>query len=196
VTVPAGAYGPERIRPLGADEARSRAEGVGVPIYMTALNVFRVLLNNSGVARACNELLAELLFRGALDVRLRELIIMRLGWTTGSVYEWTQHWRIAKELGIPADDLLAVRTWEGHAGFSPADRAVLAATDETVAEGVISAETWNRLRAHVAEDDALLVEVLAVIGCWRMVASILRSAEVPLEDGVEPWPPDGLAPSG
>ncbi|MDA8357546.1 MAG: carboxymuconolactone decarboxylase family protein [Actinomycetota bacterium] len=185
-----------RIPPLGAEEARVRSDEVGVPHYMTSLNVFRVLLQSPGVARACNELLSELLLHGALDVRLRELIIMRLGWTTGSVYEWTQHWRVATDLGVSAEDLLGVRTWERYPGFGATERAVLAATDETVRDGAVSAATWQDLCDHVAADPAVLVELLAVIGCWRMVASILRSAQVPLEEGAAPWPPDGLAPRG
>ena len=33
---------------------------------------------------------------------------MRIGWRQGSVYEWTQHWRVARMLEIPEDDLLGV----------------------------------------------------------------------------------------
>jgi alkylhydroperoxidase family enzyme len=183
-----------RIEPLDRDAALAAAADVGVPHYMTSLSVFRVLLRHPELAKAANDLLSVLLFHGALDVRLRELIIMRVGWTTGSAYEWTQHWRIATELGVPAEDLLGVRDWPAHSGFGPAERAVLAATDETVRDGAVSAGTWEELRAHVGADDALLLEVLGVIGCWRMVSSILRSAEVPLEPGIEPWPPDGVSP--
>ena len=38
------------------------------------------------------------------------------------------------------------------------------------------------------------VGTIDAIGAWRMVASILHSLQVPLEDGVASWPPDGLAP--
>jgi hypothetical protein len=29
-----------------------------------------------------------------------------------------------------------------------------------------------------------------------MISSLLRSLEIPLEDGVEAWPPDGRQPTG
>lgn len=184
-----------RVEPLDAAAASTAAEAAGVPSYMASLSVFRVLLRDPGLAGAVHGLLAALLFEGSLDVRLRELIIMRLGWTTGSVYEWTQHWKIATDLGVPADDVLGVRTWAAYPGFGAAERAVLAATDETVRDGAVSAATWTALRAHVGDgSDALLLEVLGVIGCWRMVSSLLRSAAIPLEDGIAPWPPDGVAP--
>lgn len=41
----------------------------------------------------------------------------------------------------------------------------------------------------------MLVELVTAIGAWRMVATILHSLAVPLEDGVDGWPPDGRAPS-
>ena len=70
----------------------------------------------------------------ALDARLRELVIMRIGWATGSVYEWTQHWRVALQLGVDEADVLAVRDWRSSDRFGPVERAVLAYTDGLVAD--------------------------------------------------------------
>jgi alkylhydroperoxidase family enzyme len=182
-----------RIEPLPADAAKAAAESAGVLPRMAELSVFRVLLRQPGAAKAVQDLLVALLFRGALDARLRELLIMRIGWATGSVYEWTQHWRVARELGVPAEDLLAVRAWRSSERLDARDRAVLAATDETLADGVISDATWREICRHLATD-AERVELVAAIGCWRMISSLLRSLEVPLEEGVAAWPPDGAAP--
>jgi DNA-binding IclR family transcriptional regulator len=43
-------------------------------------------------------------------------------------------------------------------------------------------------------DEAGLVELVVAIGNWTLFARLLPSLEVPLEDGVEPWPPDGRTP--
>lgn len=83
-----------RIPLLSLDEARARARGSAVPEYVSELSVFRVLLHHPTLARRFNDLLGQLLFRATLDARLRELVIMRVGWVTGSVYEWTQHCRL------------------------------------------------------------------------------------------------------
>jgi hypothetical protein len=40
----------------------------------------------------------------------------------------------------------------------------------------------------------VLIELVTAIGAWRMIASILRTLQVPLEDGVASWPPDGRSP--
>lgn len=184
-----------RLPLLPVAEARSAASAAGVPELMAELSVFRVLLQHPPVAVVLNDMLDTLLWHGRLNARLRELVIMRIGWSTGSVYEWTQHWRVARHLGVDHDDLLAVRDWERNDRFGAAERAVLAATDETLAHGTISDETWREC-AEAIGDAGALVELVVAIGNWRLFSSLLRSLEVPLEDGVDPWPPDGLSPGG
>jgi alkylhydroperoxidase family enzyme len=183
-----------RVPRLPVDEAKAAADEAGVPDYMAELSIFQVLLNHPALARAVNDLLATMLWHGSLDPRLRELVIMRIGWLTACDYEWTQHWRVACGLGVPAVDLLAVRDWSAHDGFGAAERAVLAATDEVVDDGAVSAQTWTACERELGPNPAVLVELVTAIGGWRMIASILHSLEVPLEDGVSSWPPDGRRP--
>jgi alkylhydroperoxidase family enzyme len=183
-----------RIPKLPLDEAKAAADEAGVPDYMAELSIFQVLLNHPRLAGALNDLLATMLWHGALDRRLRELVIMRIGWLTACDYEWTQHWRVASGLGVSADDLLGVRDWPGYQGFGPAERAVLAATDDVVRDGAVSAESWAACERELDGDRAVLVELVTAIGAWRMVASFLHSLDVPLEDGVSSWPPDGRSP--
>lgn len=161
---------------------------------MAELAIFQVLLNHPRVASALNDLLAVMLWHGTLDSRLRELAIMRIGWLTVSDYEWTQHWRVAQGIGVSADDLLGVRDWKSYKGFGPAERAVLAATDDVVLDGAVSAESWAACQHEFGADQATLVELVTAISAWRMVASILHSLQVPLEDDVASWPPDGQPP--
>ena len=182
-----------RVPMLDVDASRTAAARVGVPEGMADLSVFKVLLRHEDLAARVNGLLHQLLWNGSLDPRRRELIIMRIGWRQGSVYEWTQHWRVARMLEIPEDDLLGVRDWKASDRFDRADRAVLAATDETLGAGAISARTWAELEATVPDEKALL-EVVVAIANWSMFAQLLRTLEVPLDHGVDPWPPDGAVP--
>ena len=184
-----------RVPRLAPDDARRAAAEAGIPEMLADLAVFQITLHNPNVAAALNGMLHHLLWKGTLDARLRELVIMRLGWATGSVYEWTQHWRVATQLGVDADDLLAVRDWRSSERFGSTERAVLAATDETMETGTISDGTWAACAEALGGDPALLVELVAAIGNWRLFSALLRSLEVPLEDGVAPWPPDGVAPA-
>lgn len=183
-----------RIAYLPEDEARALGKEYGVPSSMAHLNVFRALLNHPELAKAVSGLLSMLLWKAnRLDQRLRELIIMRIGWRTGSLYEWSQHWNVAEVIGIDGADILAVRDWRTNAVLNDADRAVLAATDETLDNGRISDATWAQCRAHIGSD-AELVEMVVAIGNWRMFSELLQSLQIPLEAGVAHWPPDGKIP--
>src|SRR5207302_8686474 len=84
-------------------------------------------------ARVAFGQLMQLLENNKFDTRLRELMIMRIGWVTGSAYEWTQHWRVATTAGIPPEDILAGRDWRNSARLTPADKAILIGTDEWLA---------------------------------------------------------------
>lgn len=183
-----------RVPRLGAAEARVAARGAGVAEFMADLSVFQVLLRHPRLARAVNDLLTTLLWDGRLDPRLRELAIMRIGWLTASRYEWTQHWGVARSLGVSEEDLLGVRDWQAHRAFGPTERAVLAATDEVVSDGALSRGTWDACERQLGGDVAVMIELVAALGTWRMIASLLESLEVPLEEGVAGWPPDGRRP--
>lgn len=184
-----------RIPMLDVEEARRVAVEARVHEGVAGLNIFRVLLRHPRLARQVNNLLGLLLLEGKLDARLRELVIMRIGWVTGSAYEWGQHWKFGQAFGVPAEDLAAVRDWRRHEGFGPAERAVLAATDEVLATGEVSPATWSECEAHVGGTEELL-ELLACIGGWSMISVMLRTLEVPLDDDLELWAPDGVGPEG
>lgn len=183
-----------RVPRLPVDEAKAAADEAGVPDYMAELAIFQVLLNHPKLACGLNDLLARMLWHGELNSRLRELAIMRIAWLTACEYEWSQHWRVAQGLGVSADDLAGVRDWQSYAPFGSAERAVLAATDDVVRDGVVSAASWTACEQEFGADRTTLVELVTAICAWRMIASILHSLQVPLEDDVQSWPPDGQPP--
>ncbi len=114
---------------VSLEPARELDEAMGLPARRTQSEAFRVLANNPGVARVAYSQLIPLLENDKLVTRLHELMIMRIGWVTGSAYEWTQHWRVATTAGIPPEDVLAVRDWRNSERLTPA-KAILAASDE------------------------------------------------------------------
>lgn len=183
-----------RVPMLSVEDARKTAAEHGLPEQMAPLNVFRILLHNPPVAKELASTLRTLLFQGnSLDARLRELIIMRIGWKMGSVYEWTQHWRVARQLDIPERDLVAVRDWRSADILSSLDKAVMQAVDETLDDGMISDASWAEIAKGIT-GAAERVELVVAIGNWTLFAQLLKSLRVPLEEGIGAWPPDGKAP--
>jgi alkylhydroperoxidase family enzyme len=175
----------ERAKELGAE--------IGLPAPMTTRSAFRTLANNPPLLKAVFGQLSTLLLHNTFDTRLRELMIMRIGWVTGSVYEWTQHWRVATTAGIPPEDVLAVRDWQDSPRLSAADKAILRATDESLAGKTVSDATWTEVTKYVT-DPAQQVEFVVAMANWTMFSVLLRHLKIPVEDGVAIWPPDGRIP--
>lgn len=182
-----------RLPLLDFDTARAAAEKIGIdPKYLTQ-PIWTMLLARPKYAKALYSVLTDLLFRNSLPVRLRELLIMRIGWATGAQFEWAQHWEVATRAGVAAEDLIAVRDWRSADRFNSADRAALGAADEIIATGELGDATWDALRQHYGE--AELLELVAVLATWHYVSVLVRTLRVPLDEGMTAWPPDGQPPA-
>jgi alkylhydroperoxidase family enzyme len=184
-----------RIEGLPQDEAVRLGGEMGIGAVQAGKNAFRGLARHPDLVRHLYGLLTMLASRNKLASRLRELIIMRIGWTTGSAYEWFQHYEIATtRAGVSSEEILAVRDWRKSKLFGPADRAVLAAVDDTREHGKVSDAVWAECEQHVG-DAPVLIEMVVAIGNWIMFSQILQSLQVPIEGGSAPWPPDGKGPT-
>lgn len=182
-----------RIEMLSQQDALQVAEGLGLPEQVARLNVFRTLFHRPKTAKAISDLLLSLLLESEIGHRRRELIIMRIGWTTGSEYEWTQHWPLAQDMfECSAEELLALRDWESAECFDAVDRAVLTATDELLRTGDLCDDTWRACFEGLGRDAA--IDMVTAIGTWLLISKVARGLRIPLEDGVEGWPPDGKVP--
>jgi alkylhydroperoxidase family enzyme len=177
---------------MSAEAARKVAERVELPAPLADLNIFRLLLHRPRTAKAMSDLLLSLLFGGELDDRLRELVIMRIGWATGSNYEWTQHWSIAQsQFGCSQEDLLSLRDWRAASCFGEVEQVVLSAVDEMLETGTLTEESFGRCLDLLGRNSS--IELVAAVGTWSMISKLAKSLDIPLEEGVASWPPDAKA---
>ncbi|MEO0438760.1 MAG: carboxymuconolactone decarboxylase family protein [Pseudomonadota bacterium] len=183
-----------RIDLLSLEETAELHKEFGIPPEKAVANLYRVLMRQPKFGVLINDMVEMLLTESSLNPRLRELVIMRIGWLNKGAYEWSHHWRLASQGGVKESDLLAMRDWDSHDHWSPAERALFAATDETLATGTISQGTWDACAEHFPTEREL-IDVVATIGVWNMVSKVLITLGVPVEDMVESWPPDGKTPA-
>ncbi len=183
-----------RVDILPLEAARESAKEVNMIPAFADLNIFRVMLHRPKTAKALSDLLISLLFGGELDDRLRELLIMRIGWATGSDYEWTQHWRIAQEqFGCSEQDLLEVRgDWRSSTHFGDDEKTLLAAVDSLIEQGTLSSEIASECLERLGRNAT--IELATAVGAWRLVSKVTNALEIPLEEGITSWPPDGRRP--
>jgi alkylhydroperoxidase family enzyme len=182
-----------RTEMLPPDDARRTGAELGIPDFISQNGLFRTLLVHPPIAQSLWGLVHALLREGQLDAGVRELVIMRVAWRTGAAYEWAQHWRVSLSAGLGEEKVADVRDWPQSGRFSGAERAALAAADDLVDFGAARPETWTVCEREFPRDRDC-VELLSAIATYHMLAQLLRSLEVPLDDELEMWPPDGQAP--
>ena len=123
--------------------------------------------------QARNSLMALMQPGRKLPAKLRELAILRTGIVGDSRFEYSQHLKVARMVGVAADKLAAIKSWALSDQFTPAERAVMQVTDEIVGRNLVEDESFAALKLHL--DDAQIMELFYVIGLWRMHGMIVRA---------------------
>jgi 4-carboxymuconolactone decarboxylase len=125
-----------------------------------------VLARHPEMARHFLAYNAFLLRRSELPARLRELAILRLAYARRSTFFWGEHVRVATAGGLSEGDIAGLA--RGNNEFDGADRLVLEATDELLAEGRTKPTTWQRLIAQLGTHQAM--ELIFVVGTYALLA--------------------------
>jgi len=149
-------------------------------------NVFSTMANHPKLARDWLVFADYVLRRCTLPRRDREILILRIGWLCGAEYEWAQHTRIGKAVGLTDDDLAHIRQGPDAAGLSKHDRLLLKATDELHTDSFISDETWNALAETY--DTKQMMDLVFAVGQYNLVSMALNSFGVQLDPGLEGFP--------
>jgi alkylhydroperoxidase family enzyme len=176
---------------LSIDESDRLGEKLGIERWFATSNVGRGLLHSPSAAAGFYGVLNALLFRNKVSARTRELIILRIGWRTGSEYVFCNHVRFSRELGIRDEDILGVRDPQRCHSYSETDRMVLDLADELHEHAEVARSTRAALEKAFTSEE--LVELLLIGGFWRMAAGFVKSAKIPLDADVPSWP-EGVAP--
>jgi alkylhydroperoxidase family enzyme len=146
-------------------------------------NVLATLMHHPGLAGPFLAYNRVLLHRPVLDPRVRELAVLRVAWRTRSPYEWAQHVRIARGLGVTDDEIDAVVAGPDAGRWRPLERDVLTATDECVDHHRVGDDTWRRLAGEL--DDRQLVELVFVIGTYTCLAMAFNSFGLQLDEELQ-----------
>jgi len=155
-----------------------RALAAGLP----PLNIFRMLPHAPTFVRGFGQLGTAILSQAALDARLRELIILRVGRQSPAPYEWQQHVPIGRACGVSDDEIAALERGDVTARcFSDRDRLILKLTDELLAAPRASDETLAALRRQFSDRE--VCEAVFTVGFYMMVARFLETTGVDLESG-------------
>lgn len=70
-----------------------------------------------------------------MDGKVRELAILRAGFTQGSQFVFSQHCKAARRFGVNDEQIDAIRHWEISDAFDAKERAILAWVDALILQG-------------------------------------------------------------
>ena len=150
------------------------------------LNIFGALGRHPKLLKRFNLMGGFILNKGLLPAREREIVILRVGWNAQARYEFGQHTIIGEQVGLAAAEIRAIAGGPADFDWSHDDRALLALPDDLHADDCVSDATWATLSTRWSEPE--LVELLVVVGFYRLVSGFLNSAGVQLDDGVPGFP--------
>lgn len=174
-----------RLRPTTDAEWTPEQAALMAPLVERGadFNIFRTMVRDPEAFRAFmawgNYILSR---KNGLPAREREIAILRIGWLCRAGYEWGQHLVIGKRSGLVDAEIEAIKAGEKGAGWSDADRAILAACDELHHDRFITDPTWVRLAAHF--DQKQCADLVYTVGQYTQVSMLLNSFGVQPDAGL------------
>jgi alkylhydroperoxidase family enzyme len=145
-------------------------------------NLFRTLAHAPNLARRFAQHGGEILGKTALDPKLRELAITTVGRLTNQPYEYTHHWNISLQVGIPREKLEQLADYETSNLFSAQERAVIRYAVEATNNIRVSDATFDALRSFLGNQRIL--ELVHSVAFYNAVVRILEPLKVDLETGI------------
>lgn len=153
------------------------------------LNIFRTMAHNGRLLKRVNVLGGYFLAHGLLPARERELVILRTAWRSACRYEWGQHVLIAREVGLSDELIEAAASEEAWSSMSAGDAALMAFVDGLVATADVDDGQWQTQRARWSDEQ--MMELVMLVGFYRMIAGYLNAVRVSAERDLPGWPMAG-----
>lgn len=149
------------------------------------LNVFRMTANSPGAVAVVSRMGEYLRYESVLPDDVRELAILSVARHVNCYYEWVQHWHAAVKAGVPERLLTLV-----------GDPALLDEPDpigcsiryvhQLLAEQGVDDDLFQRVLDHFGPVGA--VDLTTLVGFYRMLAGIINTFGVELEEDTPPVP--------
>ncbi|MCU0447209.1 MAG: carboxymuconolactone decarboxylase family protein [Microscillaceae bacterium] len=159
---------------IGEELAKMMPPGIP-PLYL-----FKTFAVNPRIMRKFQG--GNLLDRGSLTLRQREIVIDRVTAQCGSEYEWGVHVAFfAEKVKLSQAQIQSLTfgdasdaVWEDES-----EKILIQLTDETLATKQISEELWAKVKQHFSDEQVL--ELLALIGYYHTISLITNGLRIELE---------------
>jgi len=141
------------------------------------INVYKLLLHSPALAACWIDVVNAARFKTALDGRLREIVIIRVGFLNRTDYVVKQHVpALALPEGLSEAECAALADWHNSQFFSARERAVLAFADAMTREIAVPDGVFDALRPHLSEQQ--IVELTVLVGIYNMHTRVLTALRI------------------
>jgi alkylhydroperoxidase family enzyme len=150
------------------------------------LALFRTVARNPRVLQRM--VAGNLLDRGSIALRARELMILRTCARCGAEYEWGVHVAAfgAKAQWTEEQKRSTVRGAAADSCWTPEDRLVIRLADELHDTSAVADPLWGELAAHFAPEQ--IIELLMLAGLYHGVSYLINGARVQREGFAPAFP--------
>ncbi len=148
------------------------------------LNIFSTMAHHPWLLKKFLSLGGQLLNRGTVPDREREIVILRVGWNCQAEYEFGQHISIGLEAGLTQEEISGL-TGKAH-NWSDGDAILIKMADELCADHCVSDPTYALLAQRW--DETALIELVICGGFYQMVSGFLNTFGVVRDQGVPGFP--------
>ncbi len=149
------------------------------------IKVYRLLLHSPPLTETWFQHNNAVRWSTELDGRLREMVIIGIGYVTNVPYVIGQHVpKLALAEGLTLKECDALRDWKLSDLFTERDRAVLAYTDAMTEDIHVSDATFEAVKAHFT--DRQIVELTVLIGTYAMHVRVFEALKIDPEPQTSP----------
>jgi alkylhydroperoxidase family enzyme len=122
-----------------------------------------------------------------LDARLRELVILQIGYCSGSDYEFSHHIEIGHDFGVSDEDIhaLMAETRGEDSNLGKLDRLAITAAREMVKQGAIQENTLASLTTLLSNQE--VIELVMIASFYVGVVHLLASLNIDVETDYLPY---------
>ena len=143
----------------------------------TVINVYKTLLHTPDVASVWLDLVNVVRWKVDLDGRLREIVIVRIGYLNRCAYVVNQHVpELTTPEGLSKEECAALADWRATSFFNERERAALAYADAMTRDVDVPDAVFAELRKHFNERQ--IVELTVLIGTYNMHTRVGQALQI------------------
>ncbi len=146
-------------------------------------HIFRLLLNSPDAAEVATSVGEYIRYRSPLDPTIREISILSVARELDCEYEWAQHEPIARRDGVSDRTIESIRNGRAPMGVPAKEGVYVQGVKELVRNGTLSEPTFKAIEHLIGPSQTL--DFLVLVGYYSMLARIMATLEIELDEGLE-----------